>query len=202
MLKSRYDETRHYGVTIVIACPARGRGPRRRGAEFLRAPCAFRLFKYRRYASALARLVHRGCKSDYESALHELPPGRRSSHARQRHASAFAARPARGRRRRRVRATPAARVISNRNNNMFVGQGVSFQSIPGILAGALRRSRWPGKENRSAKSASKSKTHSAMVDAASSCCTSTWRTTTWSRGVGRLELGAILLLAAKDSWAP
>jgi hypothetical protein len=41
-----------------------------------------------------------------------------------------------------------------------------------------------------------------MVDEISNCCTSTWRMTTWSLGVGRLELGAILLLAAKDSWAP
>ena len=44
-------------------------------------------------------LFHRGRESDHESALHELPPRRRSTHARQRHAPAFAARRSRGGRR-------------------------------------------------------------------------------------------------------
>jgi NAD(P)-dependent dehydrogenase (short-subunit alcohol dehydrogenase family) len=73
------------------------------------------------------------------------------------------------------------------------------KAYPVIRAGALRRSRWPGKESRSARSAGKSRTHSATADAISSCCTSTWRKMTWLHGVGIRGSGAIPLPAASSN---
>ena len=86
----------------------------------------------------------------------------------------------------------------DRNNNMFVGWRVSFESIPGHPRLGLAPIE-PRKAKRSAKFAGRSKTRSAMADAASSCCTSTWRTTTWLLGAGIPEPGAIQLPVARRS---
>ena len=108
--------------------------------------CSFHVCQYRRYASALARLVHRGRESDHKSALHELPPRRRSTHARQRHASAFAARRSRGGR--RWRSGQYVRRLSFRKKQRHVRRpGVSFQSVPGHPRWALApiEMAWEGK---------------------------------------------------------
>ena len=57
-------------------------------------------------------------------------------------------------------------------NFTLVGTDAGFKSIPAIRAGGAPRSRWHGKASRSARSASRSRTRTAMAGARSHSCTS------------------------------